>query len=342
MTQIERLKKIYKVLLNTSLSKSEILNTLDNEISTRQLDRDLLDIEKNYLRTNEQLITVVTAKHKIFSITPREKKRSIITIENMAILEMLLISNNKELFKGFKKDLNLLDKVKTALLQTYGKEKMTIENEIITSSNFYQLNYDKNFQENILKIYKAIHYEMKISINKILQDTTSENPARAKKNITLFPLKIIFHRGAFHAVVIEKSKIAVYEISQFRDIDILKSTFNLTKYSNQIHKLDERFGISKNTTDKVYNIKLQFSEATGSFVSSMQWHKSQKIKQLANKNYIIELECGINRELMGWIFQWMDNVKIIEPEELKIKYNEVLRKLKDIDKRSKIESVNHF
>ena len=41
------------------------------------------------------------------------------------------------------------------------------------------------------------------------------------------------------------------------------------------------------------------------------------------------LNCGINRELIGWIFQWMSNVKVIKPEILKElvveKHREIVR-----------------
>jgi len=31
---------------------------------------------------------------------------------------------------------------------------------------------------------------------------------------------------------------------------------------------------------------------------------------------ILKLQCGINRELIGWIFQWMSNVKVKQPKRL--------------------------
>ena len=38
----------------------------------------------------------------------------------------------------------------------------------------------------------------------------------------------------------------------------------------------------------------------------------------------MKMYCGINRELFGWIFRWMGNVKIIGPEKLKDLYIEQL------------------
>jgi len=75
----------------------------------------------------------------------------------------------------------------------------------------------------------------------------------------------------------------------------------------------------------------------------MSWHESQKIIRLANKNYQITMRCGINRELGGWIFQWMNNVKIIQPLELIELYQNIVNTINSNNqKNTKLESVNFF
>ena len=39
------------------------------------------------------------------------------------------------------------------------------------------------------------------------------------------------------------------------------------------------------------------------------------------------LTCGINRELIGWLCQWMYNIKIIAPAVLKTHYTKALQKM---------------
>ncbi|MET4080671.1 putative DNA-binding transcriptional regulator YafY [Pedobacter sp. UYP30] len=41
----------------------------------------------------------------------------------------------------------------------------------------------------------------------------------------------------------------------------------------------------------------------------------------------MKMECGINLELVGWLFQWMGNVKIVEPTILKDLYQQQLDKM---------------
>ena len=45
----------------------------------------------------------------------------------------------------------------------------------------------------------------------------------------------------------------------------------------------------------------------------------------------MRLECGINRELLGWLFQWMYNIKIIEPPLLKDYYYKTLQEIMNVN-----------
>jgi hypothetical protein len=71
---------------------------------------------------------------------------------------------------------------------------------------------------------------------------------------------------------------------------VLQKGFNLKKESIAFEsELAKRFGVSNNKDEKIYDIKLEFSEASGNYISKMSWHKSQKIIRLANKNYQITM-----------------------------------------------------
>ena len=77
----------------------------------------------------------------------------------------------------------------------------------------------------------------------------------------------------------------------------------------------------------MYDIEVEFSEMTGFFMKHIFWHRTQKFKRLKNGNHLLSMKCGINRELVGWIFQWMSNAKVIKPQILK---DAVRNKLEDI------------
>lgn len=342
MTQIERLKKIYDLLTQGALTKKELIEKLAVSLSVKQIERDLKDLEKNYLRHHEQLQVGLKAKQKVYFIQTKAKKKKIISVEELAVIDMLLTSNNKVLFKNFTKEMSLFEKLTNALQEVYGKESFGLNQDVISATGFYQLNENKDFEAGILKIYEAIITASMIQVGEIFQDVTSENPERKKTRVKLIPLKIIYHRGDFYVAVLERNKLATYEIAQFKNIEILDKKFKLSNYENYLAALNKRFGISKNMNENVYDIKLQFSESTGSFVSKMQWHATQKIKQLPNKNYLLEMQCGINRELLGWIFQWMDNVKVISPPELQKIHLDICENISKSNPKKTLESLNHF
>ena len=64
------------------------------------------------------------------------------------------------------------------------------------------------------------------------------------------------------------------------------------------------------------NHSFRNSENADSFVQNQFWHQTQIFEKLDNGNILMKITCGINRELVGWIFQWMSNAKVLKPNIL--------------------------
>ena len=45
----------------------------------------------------------------------------------------------------------------------------------------------------------------------------------------------------------------------------------------------------------------------------------------------MSLKCGINRELVSWIFMWMDNIRILKPQKLKSLYLTQLNRIQELN-----------
>jgi hypothetical protein len=60
------------------------------------------------------------------------------------------------------------------------------------------------------------------------------------------------------------------------------------------------------------------------------WHSSQSFKE-QNGKIIMYLHCGINRELIGWLYMWMYNVRVVEPQILKDYYTKALKKITQVN-----------
>jgi predicted DNA-binding transcriptional regulator YafY len=140
-------------------------------------------------------------------------------------------------------------------------------------------------------------------------------------------LLLVYHNGAYYTAGFTEKK------NEFLTIDLSKIVaYNITNQTFAHKKalplakaeLQKRFGLTGNIDKEVYDIELEFSSITGEFLSHYHWHESQTFSILKNGNYRMKMHCGINRELFGWIFRWMGNVKIIGPQKLKELYLEQL------------------
>lgn len=347
LKQLERLKIISIYLKETSADAKTILAYLKQnnaEISLRQLQRDLIDVENYFLTVNEKMQVTkegLSKKYKIISSVKRNtfKQETINTwqlIEQSGSVPLLEQRNEGKDKKALHKILNKI------LVLASGKQHLN-NSEIIQASNFYTVKKDANFNKVVDDLLIAIRTSSVVKIGKIGYDFTSDNIATEKRNVRFTPVRIIFHRGDFFIAGIENKKEVVYEIGQFENITLLSSGFNREQSETQIkEELDKRFGITKNINDEIYDIKLEFTSVTGTLVSKYHWHHSERFVK-KDGNWIMTMRCGINRELVGWLFQWMDNVRIIEPVLLQEHYNQILEKMKGKVKSEKVLRYNnHF
>jgi hypothetical protein len=263
------------------------------------LDRDLVDLEENYLRNFEKLIKCKSGKRIYYSINKRKPKERKLDFKDFSIIDLLHVSDNPQLFSDFKKQILFFTRFKKALFEVFSENQNIVQKDIVFKTNFHELRNDKTFISNILKVYQSIYEEKYIQVKEVNFDATNENPDLKSNKLLLMPIKIIFHRGDFYLFSKNNDNYKIFEIGQLKDVTILEKGFNLNKYSNDLAiELKNRFGVTNNMDGKIYPVKLQFSESTGNFVQKLFWHPTQKITK-HKKNFILEMECGINRELVG-------------------------------------------
>ena len=93
-------------------------------------------------------------------------------------------------------------------------------------------------------------------------------------------------------------------------------------------QMDLRFGISEPESNRIYNIQIEYSTDYALSMKNFNWHKTASWKVLKNGNYMLHMRCCMNRELIGFIAQGLDKVKVHNPKKLKdllvIKYQETI------------------
>ena len=323
MERLEKIIIIYNFLQSTTADLNLILNHLaENKVKTskRQLERDLKVVEIYLLKENEQMLFSTLNRAKYYRII----KKNNLKLEQNTIntLYLALISSPNILIENRKNDIDYFQSlIKNEINNNENNFALSNVSQHLIGTHFYEIKKDEIFNKNIDDLISAITNHYFILLHELKNDFTVDNHNLTTKVFEFAPLKIIYHRGTFLVAGFQKEnlkEIVIYEIGQITKLKVLQDKFTFKPLNIVLqNELNKRFGITKNIDNKVYKIKLEFTNITGSLVKKYFWHHSQKfIQKSSNGNVMMTIESGINRELLGWIYQWMYNVKIIEPQIL--------------------------
>lgn len=318
----ERLLRIYSLLKRGPLTIELLKHWAeknDIKISARTFYRDLEDLENSILVDGEELVVSSLEKNK--KVWKIEYKNSSSGLNDFDI-------NSYFLFKNFlplpvvSARKSSLDKIVNLFYSTNSKSKfenfVELGDHQIAATHFYEVAQMEDYKQILDDCLWSIQYQREMNLIKIDFDYTS-----IPKHITypkrLLPIQLLYHRGVVHVAgfLKDEQELVILALEQFKEYKITNDMFDAKKYEKTLKKeMLRRFGITQNISEEVYDIELEFSYRTGSFVRNQVWHPTQKFKQLKNGNIQLKMRCGLNRELTGWIFQWMSNVKVISPPEL--------------------------
>lgn len=215
---------------------------------------------------------------------------------------------------------------------------MEDRNLTVESTHFYETEAHELLDERLERMMQSIDTNQKLLITNLTGDATSVGLIQLP--LLVLPIKIAYHRGCFYvaAVTNETRQVLTFQIDQLT-FEETNDTFKRAAFIEEVEaNLDNRFGISQNIDDAVYDITLRFSSVTGKFISEQFWHKHQTVASVGD-DWLITFHCGINRELVGWLFQWMSNVKIISPLKLKELYDEQLARMINVANQQPDESL---
>lgn len=299
------------------------------DISERSLYRDLREIEESIMPEGERLVVMVGEKNK--KTWKLEFSKSQKSLSEFDLNSYFLLRNFAPLSLLSSRS-SSLTKLQSIFYQWQSKSHFerysAISDKLLVSSHFYEEPFTEGFSETLQDCIWAVQNQRKLWLLDIKFDYTS-SVAPMSKPLLVQPLKIIYHRGCvFLACITADNHCLVIGISQIYAYELSNDLFDASTVITVLEKeLLNRFGVTENIDCAVYHIEIEFSENTGRFVSNHYWHPSQLFIQLESGNYIMKLECGINRELVGWIFQWMSNARVIKPKILR---DMVMQKLADI------------
>jgi hypothetical protein len=332
-THIDRIVCIYKLLKSKAcdiISISDHLKHNSFQVLRRQIYRDLETIKKSFLDVNESFIER--------NINDRKKEWIIISNDNKLDLDFdlfLKIYFSKHTTENLTESTNHYEQWvnKNLLSSTSLHSHFRNLSTFVSNTKFNQRVFNKKIYTLLKDLLWCLSNGYKIKINQHILDATS--CSFNKSEFVYAPLKLIIHQGSLFIGGIAEKKIVILDLCQINGYKI--TTNKIAQRESLLidleNDLKNRFGVSENMDNNIYKIELELSDITGEYLKQFTWHHSQKFK-LTDKGYTMTIECGINRELVSWLFSLMDNVKIIKPEILKSIY------LSQLFKSSAINTTN--
>jgi predicted DNA-binding transcriptional regulator YafY len=329
-----RLLRIYQKLKKGPITIDNLIHWAKKnniEVSERSLYRDMDELALLPLEDGEELKVTTGEKNKKTWKIEYNNSRNEFNVYDL--YSFYLLRNFSPLAITVSRQ-KTLDKFEQFFYSGFSKSKFektaAIAENALANTHFFESSYSDQYHTLLEECIWAIQNQRKMIIENLRNDFTSL-PDNIDFPLSFLPLQVIYHRGSLHLSGMlnhNQDDIMLFSISQLDKYSLTNEMFDTGNILERYNELmGQRFGITTNIDDRVYDIEIEFSALTASFVVHHFWHPSQQFSYLENGNCRFSLRCGINRELAGWVFQWMDNAKVIEPKILRDLVEEKIRSL---------------
>jgi proteasome accessory factor B len=112
-----------------------------------------------------------------------------------------------------------------------------------------------------------------------------------------------------------KSKIRTFALSRMTRPKVMARTFRRPEDFSIGEMMSGSFAAFETT--KISRVKLRLDAVGARLASERIWHKSQRMKPLANGSAELTLEVGIAPDLENWILSWGRHAEVLEPHDLR-------------------------
>lgn len=286
------------------------------ECSNRSIYRDLHVLQDHFNDPQLEIKCVETEfNRKKWVICKKEKGGydDLDTFLKIFLLDQFTPDWLKELSGGALDKLQLYGfKVPSTSLGSIMSE---FPSEAVMHTNWSEFFYSKNTLENTQKILWAIANKKSVRMTHFFHNEWLEHDFK--------PYRLIYHRGTIHVSgwIIDEKKKTVFSIREIEAINKLEISNERPRINisirEAINEINRRFGIHDTNEQEVKSIKIQMGEGPYLFLSRRIWHPSQKFYRDKKGQCFLELKCAISIELIGWLFSWLEHVKVIRPASLR-------------------------
>lgn len=135
----------------------------------------------------------------------------------------------------------------------------------------------------------------------------------------IHPYTLLFHRDSLylHSHDEKSGEIRTFAVERIRDAELLEDTFIYPKHFDPDKIISGSLGIFEKKGTKPNLIHISFNEILWEYITTRNWHKSQRFTKPKDKWFTMELMLTNTEELIPWILQFGDDALVVEPEALR-------------------------
>lgn len=197
-----------------------------------------------------------------------------------------------------------------------------LRNHLITTG-WAEASYSEKDIEVLMTLLRAIENKELVTLE-LLPSLSAEKPLKGVFDWSVH--FIISHRGTFYAAAMRKGHKRFYflDIESVSKISYPNMRFRKHPAREEVEQeLARRFGIT-HSDGPVYNISILFptvssqvnQELLNPFLEKRSWHPTQRFVHGENGQLILQFRSPLNRELLGWVLMYMDQIKVLGPPQL--------------------------
>lgn len=187
---------------------------------------------------------------------------------------------------------------------------LELEGYAINQHSKEKINYD------ILKIIRTALKAKRLLSFKY----TKRNYEKTKR--TVEPYGVLYNFKSY--LVAKDGNIKLFDISYMEEIKLEQDKFKPDSNFNLEQFASKSFGIYQ---EEPLSIKLLFDKEASRDAKNYFFHPTQEIKENKNDTVEITFTAGGTKAICWELFKWGEHVKILEPESLKIIYQDELNKI---------------
>ena len=225
---------------------------------------------------------------------------------------------NKSLFDANEKEQII------AALQGLEKTNKVYKSELITklsalfkikNSNWIEIDFTSWGSNNT---YQDLFNTLKIAIINKNIISLSYNSSKAEKiNRRVKPIRLLFKEQDWYlyAFCLLRNDFRYFKLSRMKDLEVLATNYE-DNFENIVLKREIKY-------ENTVNIKLKFNKS----VAFRVYDEFKAIVEDKKGNLYVEMKIPNNYKLYNYIFSFGANVEILEPEEIRTQFKNMINKI---------------